>query len=123
MSDVEQEILAEPFPGTVAQGLVLVIAKEFRRLLGMVPTGILGASGRREWVASIYAAVKRSKRCASRAVEKLLLYIAVREGECGLRLAYTSGRSRRLLQIGAEFLSRHRLREQIALREVAFQTP
>jgi hypothetical protein len=27
-----QEILAEPFPGTVAQGVVLVIAKDFRRL-------------------------------------------------------------------------------------------
>jgi hypothetical protein len=32
MSDVEQEVLAEPFPGTVAQGVVLVFAKKFSGL-------------------------------------------------------------------------------------------
>ena len=30
-SEVVQEVLAEPFPGTVAQGDVLAILKEFRR--------------------------------------------------------------------------------------------
>ena len=45
-----QEILAEPFPGAVAQGLVLVIAKEFSGLrssgMGM-PTenGVFGPRG------------------------------------------------------------------------------
>ena len=29
---VMQKVLAEPFPGTVAQGVILVFAKEFRRL-------------------------------------------------------------------------------------------
>jgi hypothetical protein len=29
---VVQEVLAEPFPGTVAQGSILVFLKDFRRL-------------------------------------------------------------------------------------------
>ena len=60
---VVQEVLAEPFPGTVAQGVVLVFPKEsealsFGQNRRAAQIRRLGVRGRREWVASIFAAVE-----------------------------------------------------------------
>ena len=66
MSDFEQEIFAEPLPGTVTQGR-LVFLKNFSELsssgMGM-PIGnrVLRARGTGEWVASIFAAVRMSSK-------------------------------------------------------------
>ena len=62
-AQVVQKVLAEPFPGTVAQGVSLPKVREMNTLSfgqNRRPTQIrvLGMRGRKEWVASIFAAVK-----------------------------------------------------------------
>ena len=56
-------LLAEPFPGTVAQGVSLPKMREMNEIsFGQnrraAQIKVLGARGRREWVASILAAVQ-----------------------------------------------------------------
>jgi hypothetical protein len=60
---VVQEVLAEPFPGTVAQGVVLPKVGEMNELsFGQNQRAAqirrLGLRGRRLWVATILAAVE-----------------------------------------------------------------
>jgi hypothetical protein len=58
-----QKVLAEPFPGTVAQGVSLLKVRDMNELsLGQnqmpMQIKVLGERGERLWVASIFAAVE-----------------------------------------------------------------
>lgn len=57
-----QKVIAEPFSGTVAQGVILVFAREMNELsFGQnqrpVQISVLGAGARNDWVTTVLAAV------------------------------------------------------------------